>query len=115
MNRCRPRWGGQANQQLPSFRQRVAWPRRRWCDQGIPVTYTRAPRMTERPMVRWLAAFAFSLILSMIAAPGCDTALAQGGQGAYPTKPVKFIIPYPAGGSNDVLARIVGDKLQAKW
>jgi tripartite-type tricarboxylate transporter receptor subunit TctC len=38
--------------------------------------------------------------------------LAQDG---YPTKPVKLLIPYPAGGTNDVLARIVGDKLQAKW
>jgi len=28
---------------------------------------------------------------------------------------VKFLIPYPGGGSNDVLARIVGEKLQAKW
>jgi tripartite-type tricarboxylate transporter receptor subunit TctC len=36
-------------------------------------------------------------------------------QGAFPTKPVKFIVPFPAGGINDVLARIVGDKLQAKW
>jgi tripartite-type tricarboxylate transporter receptor subunit TctC len=33
----------------------------------------------------------------------------------YPTRPVKFLIPYPAAGTNDVLARIVGDKLQAKW
>ena len=36
-------------------------------------------------------------------------------QGTFPSKPVKFVIPYPGGGSNDVLARIVGDKLQAKW
>ena len=28
---------------------------------------------------------------------------------------MKFLIPYPGGGTNDVLARIVGDKLQAKW
>src|SRR5262249_54928300 len=33
----------------------------------------------------------------------------------FPSKPVKFLIPYPGGGSNDVLARIVGEKLQAKW
>lgn len=63
-------------------------------------------------MVRWLAAFAFILILLMVSAPNPDTAFAQG---AYPTRPVKFLIPYPAAGTNDVLARIVGDKLQAKW
>jgi tripartite-type tricarboxylate transporter receptor subunit TctC len=36
-------------------------------------------------------------------------------QGAFPSKPVKFIVPFPAGGINDVLARIAADKLQAKW
>ena len=63
-------------------------------------------------MVRWFAAFAFIFVQSMVLAPGSDKALAQDG---YPTRPVKFLVPYPAGGTNDVLARIVGDKLQAKW
>jgi tripartite-type tricarboxylate transporter receptor subunit TctC len=36
-------------------------------------------------------------------------------QGAFPSKSVKFIVPFPAGGINDILARIVADKLQAKW
>jgi len=39
-------------------------------------------------------------------------ALAQGG---FPTRTVKFIVPFPAGGLNDIPARIVGDKLQTKW
>jgi tripartite-type tricarboxylate transporter receptor subunit TctC len=30
----------------------------------------------------------------------------------YPTKPVKFITPYPPGGTTDILARLVGTKLQ---
>jgi tripartite-type tricarboxylate transporter receptor subunit TctC len=64
------------------------------------------------PMARWFAAFAFICVLSMVAAPGCTTAFAEEG---YPTRPVKFLIPYPGGGTNDVLARIVGDRLQAKW
>ena len=63
-------------------------------------------------MLRWFAALAFIFILSMVPAPGCNTAFAQDG---YPTRPVKFLIPYPGGGTNDVLARVVGDKLQAKW
>ena len=63
-------------------------------------------------MVRWFDAFAVIFILSMIPAPGFDKAFAQDG---YPTRPVKFLVPYPSGGTNDVVARIVGDKLQAKW
>ena len=48
----------------------------------------------------------------MIAAPGTNKAVAQDG---YPTRPVKFLVPYPSGGTNDVVSQIVGDKLQAKW
>jgi tripartite-type tricarboxylate transporter receptor subunit TctC len=33
----------------------------------------------------------------------------------FPVRPVKFIVPFLGGGSTDVAARIVGDKLQAKW
>src|SRR5215210_6078409 len=29
----------------------------------------------------------------------------------YPTRPIRFISPYPAGGGNDTLLRILGDKL----
>src|ERR1700750_2953933 len=37
-------------------------------------------------------------------------------QGAFqPKSTVKFIVPFPAGGINDVLARIAADKLQHKW
>lgn len=36
---------------------------------------------------------------------------AQAQAGAYPSKPIRLIVPYPAGGSNDVIARIVGTKL----
>lgn len=29
----------------------------------------------------------------------------------YPNKPIRFIIPFPAGGASDILARIIGQKL----
>ncbi|MBV8393677.1 MAG: tripartite tricarboxylate transporter substrate binding protein [Alphaproteobacteria bacterium] len=39
-------------------------------------------------------------------------ALAQDG---WPQKPVRMIVPFPAGGSNDTLCRLLGDKLAATW
>jgi tripartite-type tricarboxylate transporter receptor subunit TctC len=50
--------------------------------------------------------------LLLLALPFAQPAVAQN---AFPSRSVKFIVPFPAGGINDVLARIVGDKLQAKW
>lgn len=51
------------------------------------------------------AAFAF-LLLSF-----AQGALAQG----YPTKPVRIIVPYPAGGGLDLIARAVGNQLAQRW
>jgi len=44
--------------------------------------------------------------------------LTMGGNGAvaldYPTKPVRWIVGYPAGGSTDILARLIGQWLSAR-
>jgi tripartite-type tricarboxylate transporter receptor subunit TctC len=34
---------------------------------------------------------------------------------AYPTRPVRFIVPFPASGPADVLARLYGQKLSQRW
>jgi tripartite-type tricarboxylate transporter receptor subunit TctC len=44
---------------------------------------------------------------SLLAAP----AAAQSQAGDYPNKPVRWIIPFPPGGSNDILGRYLGVKL----
>ena len=36
-------------------------------------------------------------------------------QAPYPSQPIKFIVPYPAGGATDALARMVAQKLQDSW
>jgi len=33
----------------------------------------------------------------------------------FPTKPITIIVPFAAGGAGDILARIVGPRLEAKW
>ena len=48
----------------------------------------------------------FSLCLAL-AAP----AFAQG----YPQKPVRYVVPFPAGGIADVFARIIGARLGESW
>lgn len=36
-------------------------------------------------------------------------------QAAFPTKTVKIIVPFPAGGTADILPRVVAEKLSARW
>jgi tripartite-type tricarboxylate transporter receptor subunit TctC len=50
--------------------------------------------------------------VGLLAAIAASLASAQG---TFPTRTVRFIVPFPGGGINDVLARIVGEKLQSKW
>ena len=51
----------------------------------------------------------FALVLAAAAPTSVQS------QSNYPARSVKFIVPFPAGGINDILARIVAEKLQAKW
>src|ERR1700759_3350665 len=69
--------------------------------------YNRAPkrRLFDRegtPMRKFAAVWAAALGLACFA---LTPAVAQD----YPTKPVHMIVPYPAGGGTDVVARIIAD------
>jgi tripartite-type tricarboxylate transporter receptor subunit TctC len=50
-----------------------------------------------------------TLSLALLGAAGAQA------QTAYPSQPIKFIVPYPAGGATDVLARMVAQKMQDSW
>lgn len=54
-----------------------------------------------------------SLIASCLAAGALAAGVVQAQ--AYPSKPVRFVVTYPAGGSSDVMARIIGKKLTELW
>jgi tripartite-type tricarboxylate transporter receptor subunit TctC len=55
-----------------------------------------------------------------IAAPLCIVALATLSgpivhAQTYPVKPIRFVVPVVAGGSNDILGRLIGDRLRERW
>ena len=50
------------------------------------------------------------LLAMCMAAVTCATAGNVSAQD-YPTRPVRWVVPYPAGGSTDILARIIGQYL----
>lgn len=61
-----------------------------------------------RPLHATRRAALIALALGMAAFAG--NAVAQ----AWPAKPVKLIVPYPPGGPTDIVARVIGQRLQAQ-
>lgn len=59
----------------------------------------------------------FFLAVMRILSLGMLVAMAGSAvaQQAYPTKPIRFISPYPPGGTTSVLGRLVGQKLTEAW
>src|SRR5512144_3090373 len=60
--------------------------------------------MTSRRAAISLIAIGLSVLASIGSASALD----------YPTRPVRFVVGYPAGGSTDILARLVGQKLSER-
>jgi tripartite-type tricarboxylate transporter receptor subunit TctC len=57
----------------------------------------------------------FKILFSSLAAVAfCGAAQAQTPV-VYPSKPIKIVVPFPAGGTSDVLARILGQKMTESW
>lgn len=59
--------------------------------------------VSRRAAIGWIA-LGFSAFTMMGSASAQD----------YPTRPVRFVVPYPPGGATDILARLIGQKLSER-
>jgi tripartite-type tricarboxylate transporter receptor subunit TctC len=77
---------------------------------GNELKTTKEMMMTLKPrLFGALVAVAAFTVSAVVATPS----LAQTS--VYPSKPVRVIVPVPAGGAADMMARMVAAHLQAKW
>jgi tripartite-type tricarboxylate transporter receptor subunit TctC len=52
-----------------------------------------------------------NLLLPALAAAFTLAAAPAFAQGTWPSKPIRFVVPYPAGGGTDYVARLIGERL----
>ena len=63
---------------------------------------------SRRRFVRGCIGAGLALAAMLAALPGA-------GAQDYPSRPVKIIVPFPAGGTADVMPRVIGEWLSRKW
>jgi tripartite-type tricarboxylate transporter receptor subunit TctC len=71
----------------------------------------------RRRAPRWLAPrrLAQGSLGAVLAVSALLAAMPSSFAQEYPARPVKIIVPFPAGGSADAMPRLVGDWLSRKW
>jgi tripartite-type tricarboxylate transporter receptor subunit TctC len=53
----------------------------------------------------------FNRLLALAAGAPLAAPFGASAQGAFPSRPLRFVVPYPAGGASDFVARLVGERL----
>jgi len=56
-----------------------------------------------------------TVLASLAALALTPLGLATTAQAAFPDRPVRIVVPFPAGGSNDVIARLLAQNLSEQW
>ena len=79
------------------------------------MTRTTRPHPTRRLPFAAVPASARRAFLGAALAAGATLLAPTANAQTFPTKPIHIVVPFPPGGSTDLLARRIGEKLHAAW
>ena len=56
--------------------------------------------------------FFVPVVLAMLAG---EAAAAEDLAASFPNRPIRMIVPFPAGGPSDIVARLIGQRMSEDW
>lgn len=65
--------------------------------------------------MKWFNAGGAATVATLMLAASANAQSPAGKPAGYPAKPIRIIIPYPPGGTSDILARLIGAKVTEHW
>ena len=98
---------------LPAARETVVLPISTSHSQGSMMKRLRSRIGPDRSSTRE-SAMSRSHLIAMLVAVAIGVAPAQA-QDQFPTKPIRIVLPVPAGSALDVATRAIADELTARW
>ena len=54
-------------------------------------------------------------LFAILAIGASGSAVAEDASASFPNRPIRLIVPFPAGGPSDIVARVIGQKMSEDW
>src|SRR5687768_12070685 len=88
--------------------------RPKWADSWCPYKLLVPESLILSPTERGGSMFAVRLAVLAAAYVAAQSGVCHAQQQAWPTKPIRMLVGFPAGGPTDIVARLVSDRVSSQ-